>query len=99
MTYPTRPTLVDGDLRLRAPKSGDVEARMRLGNTPEIVHMFGGDPDKVQPVTLRHAERWVEQHETLETAWMIEHESALVGSLRLHSVNANDPARSIRSAF
>jgi RimJ/RimL family protein N-acetyltransferase len=52
--------------------------------------MFGGDPAAVQPISQQQAENWVEQHKAHETAWMIEHEGTLIGSLRLHSVNHQD---------
>ncbi|MEM9968799.1 MAG: GNAT family protein [Pseudomonadota bacterium] len=90
MAHPPRPTLEDGDLRLRAPQAGDVDARMRLGNTPAIIRMFGGDPNQVEPITKAHAQHWVQQHDALKTAWMIEHEDRLIGSLRLHSFSEQD---------
>ncbi|NNE52505.1 MAG: GNAT family N-acetyltransferase [Sulfitobacter sp.] len=87
MTYPTRPTLMDGDLRLRGPLEGDVAARVALGNPPEIIHLFGGDPASVRPIAQKQAAGWVEADGLEPLARVIELSGAMIGGLRLHSVN------------
>lgn len=90
MSEPQRPTLTDGVVRLRAPRPADVRARMKLGNTPEIHHMFGADPDKVDQMTRHHAETWYQAQAAEPLAWVIEHKRRMIGALRLHSVSAWD---------
>ena len=43
MSRSNRPELSDGTIRLRAPEHRDIDARFKLGNTPEIHHMFGAE--------------------------------------------------------
>lgn len=83
-----RPTLTDGVVRLRAPRPADVQARLKLGNTPEIYHMFGADPTKVGKITKAHAEQWYQAQAHDPLAWVIEHKRRMIGALRLHSVNS-----------
>ncbi|MEL7132737.1 MAG: GNAT family protein [Pseudomonadota bacterium] len=69
---------------------GDVEARFALGNTPEIIAMFGGDPVQVRDITRDAAGAWVSAQETEPYAWIIEADGTLLGSVRLHTVNHAD---------
>lgn len=55
MTNDIRPTLIDGDLRLRPPQNGDLAARLALGNHPEIHKMSGGAPGQFGPITQEQA--------------------------------------------
>ena len=90
MSATLRPDLTDGIVRLRAPKPGDVAARLKLGNTPEIHHMFGADPGAVAKITKDHAQKWYHAQISEPLAWIIEHKRRMIGALRLHSVNSWD---------
>ncbi len=90
-----RPTLTDGPVRLRAPQAEDVAARFKLGNTPEIHHMFGADPATVQPITKAQATSWVHAQEVEPLAWVIDYRKRLAGALRLHSLDPHDRRASL----
>ena len=92
---PTRPVLSDGMVRLRAPKPQDVAARLKLGNTPEIHHMFGADPENVPKITRAHAEKWYYAQESEPFAWVIEHKRRMIGAVRLHSMDHHDRRASL----
>ncbi|NNK15800.1 MAG: GNAT family N-acetyltransferase [Sulfitobacter sp.] len=91
----SRPTLTDGPVRLRAPRAEDAAARFKLGNTPEIHHMFGADPATVQPITKAHATSWLHAQEVEPLAWVIEYRKRLIGALRLHSLVPHDRRASL----
>jgi len=91
MTQATnRPDLSGKRVLLRAPSLSDIQARFDLGNTREIHLMFGRDPDKMQPVSHAQAKAWVENQIAEPYAWIIEHESRMIGGVRLHSLDAAD---------
>lgn len=94
-----RPVLGTDPLRLRAPVAADVDARLSLGVTPEIIHMFGADPATAQPMTRAMAEDWVDAQVQEPLAFVIEHGGRLVGALRLHSVNDHDQRASLAIAL
>lgn len=85
-----RPEILGPRVLLRAPLPVDVETRLALGNSPELHRMFGGDPDQVRPLTQDAAEAWVQAQAGDKLAWIIAHEGALIGNIRLHSVNYAD---------
>ncbi len=87
MTTALRPDLTDGVVRLRPPKPSDVQARIKLGNTPEIHKMFGADPDQVVKITKAHAEKWYNAQAFEPLAWVIEHKRRMIGAVRLHTVH------------
>lgn len=89
-TTSPRPTLTDGPVRLRAPTATDAAARFKLGNTPEIQHMFGADPASCQPITKAHASSWLLAQEVEPLAWVIDYRKRLIGALRLHTVDHHD---------
>lgn len=82
-----RPTLKQGHLCLRGPRMPDAAARFKLGNTPEIHHMFGADPAHVHPITKAQASAWLHTQEIEPLAWIIEYRRRMIGALRLHSVS------------
>ena len=94
-TTTQRPVLRDGTIRLRPPKPQDVNARLRLGNTPEIHHMFGADPTQVPKITRAHAEKWLHAQEVEPLAWVIEYKRRMIGALRLHSLDYHDRRASL----
>ncbi|APE43481.1 hypothetical protein BOO69_08690 [Sulfitobacter alexandrii] len=89
MSTSQRPVLGDGVVRLRPPRAQDAVARLRLGNTPAIHHMFGADPATVPAMTRAQADRWLYAQEVEPWAWVIEHKRRMIGALRLHSYEAH----------
>ncbi|MEM8655656.1 MAG: GNAT family protein [Pseudomonadota bacterium] len=90
MSTVDKPVLQGPRVTLRDVKEGDVEARFALGNTPDIIRMFGGDPAQVRDITRDAAEAWVNAQQTEPYAWIIEADGVLLGSVRLHTVNHAD---------
>ena len=88
------PVLVGDRLILRAPRSSDVEDRLALGRDPEIVRMYGGDPDS-PALTREQAESWVARLMDHRCAWVIDHEGRAVGGLRLDDIDTHDRRASL----
>ena len=84
------PTLTGPAVTLRAPRPEDVAERLALGRSPEIVHMFGGDPASARSLTTEDARLWVERLIDHPCAWVVEHEGRLLGEARLDSINMHD---------
>ncbi len=95
MTQNNKPTLKGPRVTLRAPRSTDVDARFKLGNTPEIQAMFGADPSQVRAITTHAAEAWVQNQMDEPHSWIIDVADSLIGSVRLHSLNLADQRANI----
>ncbi|MEO0403077.1 MAG: GNAT family protein [Pseudomonadota bacterium] len=90
MAQHDKPILRGPKVTLRMAVPQDVEARFALGNTPEIQAMFGADPSQVREMTHEAAEAWVNAQINEANAWVIEVNDALIGAIRLHSINHAD---------
>lgn len=90
MTTYTKPVLTGDSVTLRDATPFDVQARFALGNVPEIHAMFGADPTTVRDITPEAAEAWVQSHLDDQHAWVIEAQGAMIGGIRLHTVNYSD---------
>lgn len=86
---PVAPILTGGRITLRPPCEEDWKQRLALGNSPEIHRMFGGDPAQTRALTEDAAKAWV-QNQIDARAWVIEQGGALIGAVRLHSMNHAD---------
>ncbi len=75
---------------LRQPYSDDVASRLALGRDPEIMRMFGTDPDGLPSLTEADAARWVEALSRHPHAWVVEHDGRLLGEARLDGVDSHD---------
>ena len=84
------PTLSGMSVTLRAPKPEDVADRLALGQAPEVVRMFGGDPNALPPLTEGAAKRWVDSLAAHPNAWAVEHEGRLLGEIRLDDLDEHD---------
>ncbi len=82
--------LSDARVTLRAPCEADVIGRLKLGNSPELHRLFGGEPSVVRPLTEDAAAAWVDALAREKYGWVIESEGELLGSIRLHSLNYAD---------
>lgn len=90
MTTFDKPVLTGPRVTLRDVQDGDTDARLALGNTPEIVKMFGGDPAQVREITRDAAQAWVDAQRNEVHAWVIEAAGTLLGAIRLHTLNPAD---------
>ncbi|WP_299596561.1 GNAT family protein [uncultured Tateyamaria sp.] len=90
MTASTKPVLRGPRVVLRDVVPGDVDARFALGNTPDIVKMFGGDPGQVRDITRDAAQAWVTVQQEDRHAWVIDVGGDLLGAIRLHLINRAD---------
>ncbi|WP_299369700.1 GNAT family protein [uncultured Tateyamaria sp.] len=90
MAQHDKPILTGPRVTLRDARPDDVDARFALGNTPQIQAMFGADPSQVRDITREAAEFWVQSQINEAYAWIIEVGGALIGAIRLHTVNHAD---------
>ncbi len=79
---------------LRPFEPADVERRRALGQDPEILQMFGVDPDFTEPVPMTddEAHEWYDYVTSGPTPlhWAVEHDGRLVGTTNLHTLREND---------
>lgn len=94
MQLDTFPVLEGHRVTLRQAHSGDVEARLRLGNDPGILEMFGVSRDAVRPPTPESAAQWVQTLLDHPRAWVIETDR-LIGEVRLDQINLQDRRASL----
>ena len=91
-----RPILTDGRVTVRPPKSTDVHARLALGVSPEILRMYGTIlPKKGVSYNEKAARAWVERQMNDPLGFCIDKDGALVGALRIHSLDEQDARASI----
>lgn len=90
MNTSPKPELHGPRVLLRDASAHDVDARFALGNTPDIIRMFGGDPAQVRDITCDAAQAWVTAQQSEPHAWIIEANGRLLGAIRLHTLNPVD---------
>jgi RimJ/RimL family protein N-acetyltransferase len=82
--------MLKGDrVTLRPARPGDLEARLRLGNDPEIHRLFGGSAADLRPLTREDAEAWLAGLVANPYAWVIEAEN-FIGEIRLDKLDTID---------
>lgn len=84
------PTLRDDRVTLRAPVPADIDARQALGRQPEIVRMFGGEPDHSAPFSRDDALFWYDRLLVHPCAWVIEHQGRFIGEIRLDDLRSRE---------
>lgn len=84
------PDLTAGGLLLRRPKPEDAAPRFDLGRDPEIIRMYGADPETLGPWTPAMAEKWVEAIRREPFGRVIVNEGRLIGAARFFDVNLHD---------
>ncbi|NLS20475.1 GNAT family N-acetyltransferase [Rhizobium sp. P40RR-XXII] len=75
------------NVKLRPASSEDIDARLSLGNHPEIIEMFGISLRDVKPLTRDGASRWLQRLIGNPNAWIIEVSNRLVGEIRLDNLD------------
>ena len=86
----TKPRIAGATLTLRPTQPSDIADRLALGQSPEIMRMFGVDPAPVGPLTVAAVERWVDGLANHPHAWVIEYGGRLIGEIRLDALDARD---------
>lgn len=84
------PELECGRARLRPFRPSDVAERLVLGQSPEIVRSFGGDPDALRPFGENEARAWVERNLAHPLCWAVDLEGRLLGEARLDGLDRHD---------
>ncbi|MDJ0826660.1 MAG: GNAT family protein [Rhodobacter sp.] len=80
---------------LRRPRDEDAAGRRALGKDPDIIRLFGGAATGSTELTAAQARDWVAAQKAEPYAWIIELDMRLIGSVRLHSLNAQDRRASL----
>ncbi|MEM7440919.1 MAG: GNAT family protein [Pseudomonadota bacterium] len=79
------PTLTDQDLCLRPPIPTDVDGRIALGISDDIVRMFGGAPAGMRTIGRAQAEGWLEHLHSQPVSWVMTLAERVIGSLFFHT--------------
>ena len=95
MVNQEKPVLQSDRITLRDATPADAAARLAIGNHADIQAMFGADPSQVRPLTQEAAEAWVKSQMDETYAWVIVADGAVIGALRLHSINHADSRANI----
>ena len=77
-------------LTLRPPREDDVQGRLALGNSAEVMRMFGADPTAIPPLTLAMSKAWVDRLAMHPHAWIVEHGGCFLGEIRLDDLDRHD---------
>src|SRR5215470_11612708 len=88
------PVLRGARVVLRPPVDDDAAARLRLGNDPDIVRLYGGSCSDLLPMTERDAERWLQDLRQHDYAWVIER-GTLIGAIRLDHMDLGERRASL----
>ena len=91
-----RPTLQGSRVLLRQPRPSDKEERLKIGRSPELVKMYGGNYEHVSPLTQSGVEQWYARTSSDPLTWIIEAEGQCIGESRLHNLDKDN--RSARYA-
>ena len=83
-------TLIGPRLTLRPPRDGDAQGRLALGNSAEVMRMFGADPEAIPPLTLAASKAWVDRLAAHPHAWIVEHDGTLLSEIRLDGLDHHD---------
>ncbi|SCB52380.1 GNAT family N-acetyltransferase [Rhizobium lusitanum] len=84
------PAIPGHNVLLRTATSNDIEARLALGNDPEIIQMFGMSKTAVKPMSRDKATGWVQGIISNPYAWVIEVNGKFAGEIRLDKVDRTD---------
>lgn len=87
---PNKPTLIGLDLTLRDFVAADVADRLGLGQTPEIIRMFGGNSSSLGRLGEAAVRDWIDGLAKHPLAWAIEHSGKWIGEIRLDALDGHD---------
>ena len=84
------PELWGARVRLRPFRGSDIDGRLALGQSAEIVRCFGGDPKDLPPYDEGDARSWVERNLAHPLCWAVEVDGRLLGEARLDGLDLHD---------
>lgn len=84
------PTLSGTNLTLRPPVASDVDQRLALGRSPEILRGLGADSKEVPPLTRSEVVAWLDGIAASPTAWVVAYKGRFLGEIRLRDVDLTD---------
>jgi [ribosomal protein S5]-alanine N-acetyltransferase len=84
------PILSGTTLVLRPPVPSDIDERLALGRSREILRMFGTASDDPPPLTRGEVVAWLDEIATSPTAWVVAWEGRFLGEIRLRDLDLND---------
>jgi RimJ/RimL family protein N-acetyltransferase len=84
------PTLSGAHLTLRPPVPSDLDERLALGRSPEILRGFGAVSTDAPPLTRDEVVKWLDGLAASPTAWVIACKGRFLGEIRLRDVDLTD---------
>jgi [ribosomal protein S5]-alanine N-acetyltransferase len=96
---PQAPTLSGTALMLRPPVPSDIDERLALGRSPEILHGFGVESKDLPALTRVEVVAWLDDIAASSTAWVVAREGRFLGEIRLRDVDLNDRRARLGIAF
>jgi len=93
------PTLYGTSLVLRPPVPSDIDARLALGRSPEILRGLGSVSDDVPALTRLEVVAWLDSIAASPTAWVVAREDRFLGEIRLRDVDLTDRRARLGIAF
>jgi RimJ/RimL family protein N-acetyltransferase len=85
-----KPTLIGQRLTLRDFLPSDAGDRLALGQSPEILRMFGADASRFGELTEPATEEWINTLSRHPFAWAAEHAGKFIGEIRLDALDERD---------
>ena len=92
-------TLIGPRLTLRSPRDGDARGCLALGNSAEVIRVFGADPGAIPPLTLAASKAWVDRLAAHPHTWIVEHDGALLDEIRLDDLDHHDRRARLAISF
>lgn len=93
------PTLSGSTLTLRPPVMSDVDERLALGRSPEILRGLGVVSNNLPPLTRAEVIAWFDVIAASPTAWVVAQDGRFLGEIRLRDVDLNDRRARLGIAF
>ncbi len=93
------PTLSGTSLVLRPPVPSDIDARLALGRSPEILCGLGDESDGLPALARTEVVAWLDGVAASPTAWVVAHEGRFPGEIRLRGVDLTDRRARLGIAF
>ena len=84
------PTLNGTTLTLRPPVPSDIDERLALGRSPEVLRGLGADSKDAPPLTRDEVVAWLDRIAASPTAWVVANDGRFLGDIRLRDVDLAD---------
>lgn len=87
---PQAPILSDSKLILRPPVPSDIDDRLALGRSPEILRGLGVVTTDLPKLTRSDVVQWLDGIAASPTAWVVTYNARFLGEIRLRDVDLTD---------